>query len=810
MASIFPGYEYDIFISYRQKDNKGDRWVSEFVEALKNELESTFKEEISVYFDINTHDGLLETHDVVASLKEKLKCLVFIPIISQTYCDPKSFAWQDEFCAFNKLAKEDKIGRDIKLVNGNVASRILPIKIHDLNREDTALLEIEVGGPLRAIEFIFKSPGVNRPLTPSDNPDKNQNQRYYKDQINKAANSIQEIIQGIKIKELLNSNPVADKSLNLHTNKMTFGKKLTARNIIRASLVYILAAVVLWKVLVVGAGLLKLPDNSIRLIILFLILLFPFATLMAWLYERSPEGFIRTGSVISLQNPFNDEQKKPFTSNTFVFLLSVTIVALFLIFPNANMPKSPKSDAAIDQSIAVLPFVDLSPDHDKEYFSDGIMEEILNHLYKIGELKVTSRTSSMLYKGETTKSLKDIARELGVGNILEGSVRLQGNKVRITVQLIRAETDEHLWAENYDRDFSDIFAIQSDVAQEVASALRARISPKVQHIIETKPTSNTEAYELYLKANQLNMYKEKENKEAISLYKKAIEIDPGFGRAYMQLAFRLTAGAIFLSKSEPMNSQTAWQTARPYFEKALAIDPDDGYAHMFMAWSLLWYEWNFAGAEKEYEETKRIYPNYSWIDFEVSTGRFEQAFKGAMQKIDISPKDPGGWQELIVAAYFAGHEPEKIVRTALSSNDIMDDIYVRSESARISMYLKEYDQAIEIVKKLAKDFPDVKSPRLDAIVAISRYKSNHPDETIRILGELKQKSDISSGGSPCFYTAMIYSVMGNKDLAFEWLEKSFRNHEVEMYWLKVEPPFEPLRSDPRYQAILDKVGFLKQ
>jgi tetratricopeptide (TPR) repeat protein len=259
-----------------------------------------------------------------------------------------------------------------------------------------------------------------------------------------------------------------------------------------------------------------------------------------------------------------------------------------------------------------------------------------------------------------------------------------------------------------------------------------------------------------------------------------------------------------------MNSQTAWQTARPYFEKALAIDPDDGYAHMFMAWSLLWYEWNFAGAEKEYEETKRIYPNYSWIDFEVSTGRFEQAFKGAMQKIDISPKDPGGWQELIVAAYFAGHEPEKIVRTALSSNDIMDDIYVRSESARISMYLKEYDQAIEIVKKLAKDFPDVKSPRLDAIVAISRYKSNHPDETIRILGELKQKSDISSGGSPCFYTAMIYSVMGNKDLAFEWLEKSFRNHEVEMYWLKVEPPFEPLRSDPRYQAILDKVGFLKQ
>jgi len=126
MASIIEGYTYDIFISYRQKDNKGDRWVSEFVDALKDELESTFKEEVSVYFDINPHDGLLETHDVDASLKEKLKCLVFIPIISQTYCDSKSFAWQHEFCTFNKLAKEDLFGRDIRLTSGNVSSRILP------------------------------------------------------------------------------------------------------------------------------------------------------------------------------------------------------------------------------------------------------------------------------------------------------------------------------------------------------------------------------------------------------------------------------------------------------------------------------------------------------------------------------------------------------------------------------------------------------------------------------------------------------------------------------------------------------------
>jgi hypothetical protein len=156
MPSIIFGYEYDIFISYRQKDNKGDRWVSEFVEALKIELESTFKEEVSVYFDINPHDGLLETHDVDASLKKKLKCLIFIPIISRTYCDPKSFAWENEFKAFVESTSQDKFGLKIILSNGNVASRVLPVRIHDLDNNDIELCESLIGGVLRGVDFLFK------------------------------------------------------------------------------------------------------------------------------------------------------------------------------------------------------------------------------------------------------------------------------------------------------------------------------------------------------------------------------------------------------------------------------------------------------------------------------------------------------------------------------------------------------------------------------------------------------------------------------------------------------------------------------
>jgi tetratricopeptide (TPR) repeat protein len=199
MSSIIEGYSYDVFISYRQKDNKGDRWVTEFAESLKTELESTFKEEINVYIDINPRDGLLETHEVGDTLKEKLKCLVFIPVISKTYCDPKSFAWQYEFMAFIEQASKDQFGLKVKLLSGNIASRVLPVRIHDLDFEDQKLCENALGGVMRFVDFIYRSPGVNRPLRAvEEHSQDNLNKIYYRDQINKVANAIEEIIRSMK------------------------------------------------------------------------------------------------------------------------------------------------------------------------------------------------------------------------------------------------------------------------------------------------------------------------------------------------------------------------------------------------------------------------------------------------------------------------------------------------------------------------------------------------------------------------------------------------------------------------------------
>src|SRR5688572_8534412 len=198
MPSLLPGFEYDIFISYRQNDNKYDGWVTEFVNNLNKELEATLKDKVTVYFDSNPHDGLLETHSVSHSLEEKLKCLIFIPILSKTYCDQKSFAWNNEFLAFVEKAKQDQFGLNIKLYSGNVSSRVLPVRIHDLDPEDVKLAESVIGF-IRSVDFIYHSPGVNRSLRPwDDDVIKNTRQPFYRDQINKVANAIDELIRGMK------------------------------------------------------------------------------------------------------------------------------------------------------------------------------------------------------------------------------------------------------------------------------------------------------------------------------------------------------------------------------------------------------------------------------------------------------------------------------------------------------------------------------------------------------------------------------------------------------------------------------------
>ena len=484
MPSIVPGFEYDIFISYRHNDNRSG-WVTEFVKALQEELAATIKESVSVYFDSNPHDGLLETHNVDKSLEGKLKCLIFIPILSQTYCDPKSFAWQHEFCAFNRIANGEGagesprqlaglggVGRDIKLSNGNVASRILPIKIHDLDAEDKSIIEKEIGGALRAIEFIYKEPGVNRPLKSTDNKNENQNKTDYRNQVNKVSNAIKEIIAAIK-------NPST--------------QRLTAN---------------------------QLPNAN----------------------QAS-------------------SKKKIVISIAALLLITISFFTYRQLF-------APTKQAPIDKSIAVLPFVNMSDDASQEYFSDGLTEEIIDRLTKIPDLRVISRTSVMEYK-KSDKRTPEIGRELGVSYILEGSVRRSENNLRITVQLIQAGNDEHIWSETLDKPLSEIFQMQRDIATQLASYFKITLSESERGSLNQIPTKFISAYDYYLKANEMSGERSIENNQAMDLLKKAIAIDPQFTDAIAGLSY------CYAKKGTSLGEGENWlDTAHYYATKAVAISPE--------------------------------------------------------------------------------------------------------------------------------------------------------------------------------------------------------------------------------------------
>lgn len=481
MSSLIEGYQYDIFISYRHNDNRSG-WVTEFVKALQEELAATIKEPLSIYFDKNPHDGLLETHNVDRSLEGKLKCLIFIPIISQTYCDTKSFAWLHEFVAFNNLAQEDQVGRDIKLSNGNVASRILPIKIHDLDAEDKSIIEAEIGGMLRAIEFIYREPGVNRPLKLTDNKSDNLNKTDYRNQVNKVANAIKEIIAALK-------SPVVK----------------------------------------------------------------------------------TTRTAISQQLTTNSARNKKVLLTSFALLFVVTIgyfVYQQRTTTNEQLP-------SLDKSIAVLPFVDLSEQKDQGWFGDGLTEEILNSLAHLKGLSVSSRTSSFAFKNKNLR-IQDIADSLGVNYIVEGSIRKSGNGLRITAQLIRASDGFHVWSNTYDRDATDIFVLQKEIATRIAESLDISLDKKAIEQMQWAGTTSAEAYLAFLKGRELDDHAHERTrfidlatlKRANHYYEESSRLDPDFVNPYLYHAdFFLH----YVLKDDPLYKDTLTdQQAYILFNKDLA------------------------------------------------------------------------------------------------------------------------------------------------------------------------------------------------------------------------------------------------
>ena len=673
MPALIPGYVYDIFISYRKKDNKGDHWVTEFVNALRTELEATFKEDISIYFDENPNDGLLETHDVDDSLRSKLKCLIFVPIISQTYCDPRSFAWNHEFLAFKKLAGEDSLGLKIKLANGNVASRILPICIHELDTADKQLVEDELGGVLRGIDFIYRTVGVVRPLKAIEEDAKaNLNHTFYRDQLNKVAHAIKDLTVGIQ---------------NANTSPSRAPQTNPAKTISKST------------------------------------------------------------------------RKKIAGAAALIVLLSLTGYFIFYLLET-------QLDKKFDKSIAVLPFENMSHDPEQDYFSNGITEDILNHLTKISDLKVKSRTSTLRYKG-TQMSITEIGEELSVGNIVQGSVRLVGGNVRIVVQLIDAKMDIHLWSETYDRELKDVLTLQSEIAIEIANALKARLTAGEKKSVQKEVTRDVTAYDYYLKAREVLNRDNRvrlDLKNALLLINRAIDLDRNFSQAYALKGF------IWFNMGNFGVSQKTWQDSAMFFaSKAISTDPSlpEGY---LLKGGIHWYLGKLGESKTDFHKAFSIAPNdpvvLSYYGYQLLREKEEKGADLVLKSIEnqYSLKDPEYYLALAIVYYYLGDgvTQEKLLKKAKSLNPgsispYLELSYVYSLEGQNDKAIQELQEAEKInpldqriIDRLAETYF-----AMNELEKSAKYWSRYP--------EIEARFEDSTQTVPFRHRlGMVYAKMGRK------------------------------------------------
>jgi len=472
MSSIIPGYEYDIFISYRQKDNKHDGWVTEFVENLKGELESTFKEEISVYFDINPHDGLLETHDVDASLKDKLKCLVFIPIISRTYCDPKSFAWEHEFKAFVEEASKDHFGLKVKLPNGNVSNRVLPVRIHDLDNADIKECESILGGVLRGIEFIYKESGVDKPLAPGDDEKKNLNNTKYRIQIIKVAHAIKEIILGVKpepIKVIKEKDQTKESIKGVREND----KKIEPDKPAKSSKRKIISAVALVAILVVVA-----------------IFAYPKILKKNTIEKLRSSGESISVAVMPFQNLTNDTLWNVWQSG-----IQNELIASLSSSPDELKVRQIESIKSLLNSKGVTSYASITPD------IAGI-----------------------------------VSRKLSANVFISGSINQAGATIRLNARLINSKTEEVFKSFQIDGNSENILHIIDSLSVMVKNALiitrlEKRMSQDYRHILST---NSPEAYSYFIYGE--NAFNEEDFPAVIKLDSQALAIDTNFMQAAIKIS----------------------------------------------------------------------------------------------------------------------------------------------------------------------------------------------------------------------------------------------------------------------------------
>ncbi len=453
------------------------------------------------------------------------------------------------------------------------------------------------------------------------------------------------------------------------------------------------------------------------------------------------------------------------------------------------------------KTIAVLPFVNMSSDQENEYFSDGITEDLITALSKVSGLHVAARTSSFAFKGKN-EDVRAIGTALSVGAVLEGSVAKAGNQVRITAQLINTADGYHLWSERYDREFKDIFAIRSEIAQTVSEALQVTLATGERESLQRKPTEDLEAYQLYLKGQQATATFN-DFTTGMRYLQQAIARDPSYALAYNGLAYYYWAGTDWL-----MAGSLSYPRMREAAEKALQFDPTLAEAHVWLGFAHLIYERDPAAGEREFQTALAMQPGlasihqyYGW--FLVATGHLEAGIAESRRAVALDPLSPEASTWLSVNLYLARRYEEAIVelRATLSGNPEYD--YARLWLGRAYARTGRYPEAITELKH-ALQSAKFGTAEYSSALGRAYADAGNTAEATRVLNELRERS--SSEFVSAVFVALIQVGLHDTEGALAALAQAAGEHSYTVAWWNIDPELDPLRADPRFIALMKTIG----
>jgi len=657
-----------------------------------------------------------------------------------------------------------------------------------------------------------------------------------------------------------------------------FFQELQRRKVYRVAAAYIIAAGFIIQIASAVFPAWELPNWSFRLVVVLLLIGFPIALILAWAYDVTAQGIQATPTTPGAHRRRN-------LALLVTAGVVVSLAAGFFLLPRVSARK-------IDKSIAVLPFQNLSDEKENAYFADGMQDDILTNLSKIGDLKVISRMSVMSYR-EGSRNARQIGKALGVATLLEGSVRRIGNRVRVNVQLINADNDEHIWAEDYDRDLTDVFAIQTDLAQKITSALQAKLSPNEKARLDRQPTNDSDAYLLYVRAHDFANRPDRLRETSLQgeeLYEQAIKLDPNFALAFAGLSI---VESWMYHSYEPTLARR--EKARRNAEEALRLQPDLPEGHLALGYSYYYGDRDYQRALTEFEIAKRDLPNeadaYTAIaaiqrrqgKWAESTANFEKSmsldpknasvifncglnymaqrdFETADKLLDRAiVADPQSFSALGMKAALAiswrgdvdfaerqfasipsGYDPEGLVTSArvwvlTLQRKFADALQIVHQFRGETLLVPErgpcpksflegilysnrgdsekaraaFEEARIVAERLVHDAPDDpgRHAQLGAILAGLGKKQDAINEGKKAVELLPESQDAFDGPQSTTGLAEIYVWVGEHDEAIRLLDHLLSVPAgLTVPTLKLDPVWDPLRKDPRFQALIDKYG----